>query len=79
MGSLGQRSLLPFDGQQPLAQHAIVVAALGDTAAELQPTRSQQDCPVLVKDVEVGLGRCGVGSSHPHIAIAGVAGRTVGA
>ncbi len=52
---LGQFSLPPFDGQQPLGQHPFVAAAPGDAGAASQPLHGEQDCPVLVEHVEVGL------------------------
>ena len=75
---VGQLSLLPFDGQQPLAQHPIAGFVLGDLGAELQSAHGHQDRPVLVQDVKVGFhpGRSGVG--HPCIAVVGGAGRSVG-
>ncbi len=39
----------------------------------------QQDCPVLVQDIEVGLDPGGVGVGHCRMAVAGVAGGSVGA
>ena len=54
-------------------------AALGDPGADVQPPHGQQDRPVLVQDVEVGLDPGAVGSGHPRVAVAGVAGRAVGA
>ena len=74
--SFGQFSLPPFDGQQPLAQHPIVVAVPGDAGAQSQPLHGEQDCPVLVEHVEVGLDPGGVGFGHPRVAVVGVAGRS---
>ncbi len=77
--ALGQFSLPPFDGQQPLGQHPIVVVAFGCSGAQSQPLHGEQDRPVLVEHVEVGLDPGSVGFRHPCVAVAGVAGRTVGA
>ena len=74
---LEERSLLPFDGQQPLAQHPIAVAGLGHPGTELQPENAQQDRAVLVQDIEVRLDHATVGSGKPRIAVARVAGGTV--
>ena len=59
-----QLALLPFDGQQPLVEHAIAAFVLGHRGCELQPTHRQQDRPVLVQHVEVGL-RYNAGGGGP--------------
>jgi hypothetical protein len=79
LGNLRQRPLPPFDGQKPLTQYPITFGAFGGPAAHLQPTHGQQDRPVLVQDIEVGLDPGGVSRGHPRVAVAGVAGRAVGA
>src|SRR3546814_17716703 len=52
---LGQIVLTPLDGQQPVTEGAVALAAVGDTGADPQATDGQQHRPVLVEQVEVHL------------------------
>ena len=55
------------------------MAAAGDAGAQSQALHGEQDCPVLVEHVEVGLDPGSIGFRHPCVAVVGVAGSTVGA
>ena len=76
---LGQRSLLPFDGQQPLAEHPIAVAALGGPGSHAA-ARARSAGPCRARPARRGRPRtpAASGCGHPRVAVAGVAGRTVG-
>ncbi|CAM4077053.1 hypothetical protein MYBA111488_00645 [Mycobacterium basiliense] len=73
-----QVSLLPFDGQQPLVQHAITVAVFGNPGTELQAMHSHQHIPVLIQHIQVSLDRGRVSVGYPRIAVVSVAGGRVG-
>ena len=78
-GKFRQLPLLPFDGQQPLAEQPIVEAVSGDAGAESQPLHAEQHGPVLVEHIDVGFDAGGVDAGDPQVAVAGIASRAVGA
>ena len=78
MTGLGQVSLLPFDGQQPLAEYAIVFAGSRESGAHLKSAHREQQRPELVENVEVRLDARGVGLGQLGEAIPRIASRSVG-